>query len=197
MSTFASKVALFTTACQAGEYAIDATFEAFLVSCLTTAGLDQPTIVKTKVSSTKSTKVESADEKTRQLTGYNKFMSAKMKTLPDMKHSERMKLIGPMWKALSQTEQDVWNAEAKASIPVVVKSSVEQKKRGPKGMTNFQFYVQEKMAIVKADASVAKNDGLKGISALWKLESEETKAEYKVKAQAKQAEINEALTSTA
>jgi hypothetical protein len=59
----------------------------------------------------------SGTAKTKKLSGYNVFMKEKMAELKaeNVPSNERMKKIGPMWKALSDAEKKIWNEKASGS----------------------------------------------------------------------------------
>jgi hypothetical protein len=68
------------------------------------------------------------ETKTKKLTGYNVFMKEKMAELKEanVPSAERMKKIGPMWKALSEADKKIWNEKASGNASASVEEVDEE-----------------------------------------------------------------------
>lgn len=57
---------------------------------------------------------EKPSPKSRRLSGYNIFVREQTKVIKSQikDRGDRMRAIGELWRALSKTEQDIWNAQA-------------------------------------------------------------------------------------
>jgi hypothetical protein len=175
-----AKLNTFTTLLQAGQYEIDAGFEAFIVKCVADSKLQEPIIITQAATETKTV--------TKKPTAYNIFVSEKMKSLVDVPSNERMAAVGALWKTLSAEDKAVYESKAKETTPYEVTVSPNQAKKGPKTLTNWQFYVSEKMPEVKAMADIKPKERLGKIGEMWKLVSDTDKQIYKTKAGLKDAD---------
>jgi hypothetical protein len=115
-----------------------------------------------------------------------------MKELKDVAHNERMAAVGALWKTLSADQKSVYDTKAKEATPYEVVVSPNQQKKGPKTLTNWQYFVSEQMASVKADASIKPKERLGKIGESWKLLSQIEKDAYKSKALIKDGENKQA-----
>jgi hypothetical protein len=178
-----AKLNTFTTLLQAGQYEIDAGFQDFIVKCVADSKLQEPIVItQAPVAGTQS-KVT-----TKKPTAYNIFVSEKMKSLVDVPSNERMAAVGALWKTLSAEDKAIYETKAKETTPYEVTVSPNQAKKGPKTLTNWQFFVSEKMPEVKAMADVKPKERLGKIGELWKLVSDADKQIYKTKAGVKDTE---------
>ncbi len=183
-----AKITAFTTLLQAGPYEISPDFQDFIVKSLADSKLNEPIVIN-QATTPAGAKTET---KTKKATAYNIFVSEKMKSLVDIPSNERMAAVGGLWKALSAEEKSVYETKAKATTPYEVTVSPNQAKKGPKTLTNWQFFVSEKMPEVKAMAEIPAKGRLGKIGEMWKLVSEAEKASYKLKAGVKDAETKQA-----
>ncbi len=178
----ATRLSLFKNALQGGQFEIDTDFEAFILDCASKAGLDKPEII-TQAAPGGAIATPVA-QKTKQLNCYNIFMQEKMAELEAQgcPGKDKVSKVAELWKGLSEAEQAEYKVKAKASTPVLVHSKPNQKKKGPKGLTGWQLFVQEKMPATKADATIVAKDRLGQIGILWKAQSEAQRQEYVAKA---------------
>jgi hypothetical protein len=179
-----AKIATFTTLLQAGQFEIDAGFQDFILQCVADSKLQEP-IVITQVATPVAGK---AEIKTKKPTAYNIFVSEKMKSLTHIPSNERMAAVGAQWKAISAEEKASYEAKAKDATPYEMVVSPNQAKKGPKTLTNWQFFVSEKMPEVKAMADVKPKERLGKLGEMWKLVSDAEKQIYKIKAGVKDAD---------
>jgi galactokinase len=176
-----AKITSFIALLQAGQYDIDADFQAFILKAVTDSKLTQSTPPPTE-----------AKIVTKKPTSYNIFVSEKMKELKDTPYNERMTQVGALWKALSPEEKSVYATKASETTPYEVSVSPNQLKKGPKTLTNWQLFVSESMPTIKADASIKPKERLGKIGDLWKILSTAEKEAYKAKALIKDGEIKQA-----
>ncbi len=182
-----AKIATFTALLQDGHYEIDTNFQDFIVKCVADAKLNETIVIPATPVAVAETKT-----KTKKATAYNIFVSEKMKSLVDIPSNERMAAVGALWKALSPEDKALYESKAQATTPYEVSVSPNQAKKGPKTLTNWQFFVSEKMPEVKLMADVPAKGRLGKIGEMWKLVSEADKASYKLKAGVKDAETKQA-----
>ncbi len=173
-----AKIVAFTTLLQAGPYEISPDFQDFIVKSLADSKLNEPIVIN-QVATPVAAKAET---KTKKATSYNIFVSEKMKSLTDIPSNERMAAVGALWKAISPEEKALYEAKAKDATPYEMVVSPNQAKKGPKTLTNWQFFVSEKMPEVKAMADVPAKGRLGKIGEMWKLVSTADKEAYKTKA---------------
>jgi hypothetical protein len=179
-----AKLNTFTTLLQAGQYEIDAGFEAFIVKCVADSKLQEPIVIN-QVATPVAGKTET---KTKKPTSYNIFVSEKMKSLTDIPSNERMAAVGALWKVISAEDKASYEAKAKDATPYEMVVSPNQAKKGPKTLTNWQFFVSEKMPEVKVMADVKPKERLGKLGEMWKLVSDAEKLIYKTKAGFKDTE---------
>ena len=181
-----TQIITLVTALQQGPYDIDEAFEVFILACIKKAGLGQPVVVGNNIEHSQATvgvQVQTTI-KTKKLTGYNIFMKAKMaeyKNL-DIPAGERMGKVSQAWGSLTDLQKKDWKDKASLEQPVIVNSKANPGKKGPKSLTGYQLFVQEKMPGVKIDVNVHLTDRLARIGELWKLMSAQQKVDYKNKA---------------
>jgi hypothetical protein len=174
----ATRINLFKTGLQAGQYEIDSGFEAFIVECLKQAGLDNPEIItQAAVGGAIAAPVA---QKTKQLNCYNVFMQEKMAefSAAGMAGKDKVSKVAEAWNGLSDGEKDAYKVKAKESTPVLMHSKPNQKKKGPKGLTGWQLFVRTEMPTIKADATILAKDRLGKIGTLWKALSEDQQKVY-------------------
>ena len=180
-----SKIATFKLAVEAGPFETDEKFLTFLVECIQKAGLDKPEIVTQTVTTTSAPAVTAGPtQHTKKLTGYNIFMKEKMAEFKaqGVPVGDRMTKVSVAWKALKLEEQKIWKDKAGLTEPVVYTAKAQPGKKGPKTMTGYQLFVQQKMPSVKGDASILAKDRLGTIGKLWKALGATEKADFKIKA---------------
>lgn len=173
-----TRINLFKAQLQAGQYDIDAGFEAFILECIKGAELDKAEII-TKPGNAEISPAPVA-LKTKQLNCYNVFMQEKMAefSVAGMPGKDKVGKVAEAWALLSEADKTAYKLKAKESTPVAVHSKPNPAKKGPKGLTGWQLYVQLKMPEVKADASVLAKERLGKIGSLWKALTKPQQEEY-------------------
>lgn len=175
-----TRINLFKTQLQAGQYDIDSGFEAFILECITAAELDKPDVITKAGDAQGAPALAPTMLKTKQLNCYNVFMQQKMAefSAAGMAGKDKVGKVAEAWGLLSDDEKNAYKLKAKESVPVSVHAKANPAKKGPKGLTGWQLFVHLKMPSIKVDASILAKDRLTQIGILWKALSKPEQDEY-------------------
>ena len=128
--------------------------------------------------------------KKKRLNGYNLFMRERMSVLKDSvtDSNKRMSQISDEWKQLSEEQKTEWKDKATAITEAPVKLQIKDKTKTQK-WSGYQIFVSEQMSKL---TDIKPKERMKTIGDQWKALSDDQKAPYKTKAEAKTLEAQKA-----
>lgn len=135
----------------------------------------------------KSIRIEDAstikkDHKSR-LTGYNLYSSIVSIVLKSkIANSDRLPIIGQLWRSLTAEEKTAWNEKAKEIIGGTVQKIATVSKTSTHRLTGYNLYVREVYHSDEMNQIADQKEKMKALGASWKSLNKDKQDEYKTRA---------------